>query len=1123
MRSGVALFPSGTGVLAPAAVGLATLFFIFLDISAGQVDPPSFDHGDYLQSLDASNHARGMRLYQGLCVNCHGADGKTPALPPAPAFGSGTLKFGSDPHAMFVTLTEGNGLMAPQRWMSPGERYDVIHYIRETFMKSRPDYVPVDASYLAKLPKAAPAVADERESLPGGERDFGPALASQLGRDKVSVLTIVLPDRHAIAYDLHTLDGAGLWQGGFLDLSGTQHSRLRGEGVPKPGGTPLPALQTWQWAHGGTFDYPRERLLARGPMPSEWMHYHGHYLYGDQVVLSYSIDGRQILELPGKQSGSDALTHTFTVAPSDRGLRLAVADLRSEIMVAEGGAAAAMVILGDLAGFTGIALHGLAEGLRLSAGETGRRLVLAIPPAERELTFQVVRMTGKGQAALDSFRGLVAWKDLQEPLRNLQLMCTGGPGRWPQTFTIGGETGGDAAAYVIDTLTFPESTPSHTWFRTSALAFHEDGTLYIATHGGDIWSVRGLDEGLKALQWKRFAAGLYEPFGLQVVDDDVYATCKDRLVRLRDLNADGEADFYASFSADEDVSSFFHAYNFDLMRDRAGYFYYVKAGQYTSHALPGAVVRVSPDGEQRQVICTGFRTPNGMGILPADRLTVSDNQGNWIPASKVSLVRPGGFYGYAQTHSRPGFWEPDGGRIDHREEAFPATFDQPLIWMPQAFDNSSGGQLWVDDSRWGPLSGRLLHTSFGKGWLYYFLLQDLGDTAQAAVVRLPLDFKTGIMRARVNPADGQVYAVGLNGWNGNGRKGLEEGGAFRVRYTGKPLKLLTNAQVRDDGLELTFNFPVEAESAARLENYQVEQWNYRWLPRYGSEIWSAREPDKTGKDQVAVASARRLPHGHGVLLHITDLQPVNQLHLRLSLQPEEGGPPFEEELYWTINGFPDGRRWQQPAPYAGDGKRKPKKGSADKWIRLFDGGTLTGWTPRAQGEVSVFNGEIQIRSRTNLWLVHQRILDDFILEAEVKLPPGEAGEGETGSGINSGIAFRCQGAEGRPKGYQCEIDGSDRRRTGGLYAMGSGGWLWPAKGDEASASQFVEMSKGSFRRDDWNRFRIECRGPDIRLYVNGIPTTRYRDDRFSRGYIALQHHGRGGVYRFRDIRVKPWR
>ena len=74
---------------------------------------------------------------------------------------------------------------------------------------------------------------------------------------------------------------------------------------------------------------------------------------------------------------------------------------------------------------------------------------------------------------------------------------------------------------------------------------------------------------------------MYEPFGLQVIDGLVYVTCKDRLTRLHDLNDDGEADFYESFSADDDVSTFFHAFNFDLQRDTQGNLYYAKSGQYT--------------------------------------------------------------------------------------------------------------------------------------------------------------------------------------------------------------------------------------------------------------------------------------------------------------------------------------------------------------------------------------------------------------------------------------------------------------------------------------------------------------------------------------------------------------
>ena len=118
-------------------------------------------------------------------------------------------------------------------------------------------------------------------------------------------------------------------------------------------------------------------------------------------------------------------------------------------------------------------------------------------------------------------------------------------------------------------------------------------------------------------------------------------------------------------------------------------------------------------------------------------------------------------------------WAPDGGRIDHRKVIPPKTFDQPIIWMPQDFDNSSGGQLWVDDPRWGPLSGRLLHTSFGKGWLYYMMLQEVDGHDQAAIVRLKLDALTIVVvgdKTSVEPGLASLGRGEVEHWDSDGNK-----------------------------------------------------------------------------------------------------------------------------------------------------------------------------------------------------------------------------------------------------------------------------------------------------------------------------------------------------------------
>ncbi len=884
--------------------------------------PNAVDHAGILQTLDDEDFAGGETIYKTLCTNCHGADGITPLLPTARAFGSGELKFGSDPYAMFRTLTDGNGLMGPQTWMTDRERYQVIHYIRDTFMRPmRKDFVEINDGYLESLPTVN-VVVDEKDTI---QRDFGPALASQLSREISSALTVKLSPEITISYDLHSMDQGGLWSNGFLNLINTQHYRERGGGVAEPAGEPIPDMAAWRWGHDGTLDYPTDHLLARGPMPEEWMEYHGHYLHNNRVVLSYSIDGREILEVPSAPKGFRVVEQTLEIGPGEE-LVLSVgqligaddqytgrlsADARELALGNEG----EIQVLGrgrsgepdSLGRFFAASAWGDTDGVQWSRDDQ-QRLIIRFPADTGKRVVQIIRFAGGGEGRLLSFANFLRSRKLNKDApSNPADRLAGGEARWAETLHTSGQLGSNSEAYTLDSISIPpddEGNPYFTWFRTSALAFFPDGRMVVSTHGGDVWIVSGVDDDLEELSWKRFAAGLYEPFGLQVVDDKVYVTCKDRLTRLHDINGDGEADYYESFSADDDVSVNFHAFNFDLQRDAEGSFYYAKSGQYTDYKLPGSIIKVSSDGKKREVYCTGLRTPNGMGMLPDGRPTVSDNQGTWMPASKVSVCEPGGFYGYVQT-AATGNWAPDGGEIDHTKVVAPDTFDQPAIWMPQDFDNSSGGQLWVDDERWGPLSGRLLHTSFGKGWLYYMMMQEVDGVSQAAIVKFKLDAETGIHRARVNPADGQVYAIGLNGWNGSGRKGLAQGGISRFRYTGAETKMLTDVEVTPEGIRLEFNFSLSPETATEVGRYDLKQWNYAWTGSYGSEQYSTEGEWKVGADEVKITKVVTGEDGRSVLLKIPGIHPVNQVEINLDLIGSDGGA-FEDQAYLTINAVPGG-------------------------------------------------------------------------------------------------------------------------------------------------------------------------------------------------------------------------
>jgi hypothetical protein len=134
-------------------------------------------------------------------------------------------------------------------------------------------------------------------------------------------------------------------------------------------------------------------------------------------------------------------------------------------------------------------------------------------------------------------------------------------------------------------------------------------------------------------------------------------------------------------------------------------------------------LKISPVGTESEIFGTGFRDPNGLTVGPDDRVYVSDHQGGGMPASKVSYVRDDRFYGYIG-------WKHD--TVVDRE-----TFQQPVFWLPHDEDDSSGGQAWVTDERWGPLAGYMIHTSYGAGCAFYVLMQEMRDELQAAVVPFP--------------------------------------------------------------------------------------------------------------------------------------------------------------------------------------------------------------------------------------------------------------------------------------------------------------------------------------------------------------------------------------------------
>jgi glucose/arabinose dehydrogenase len=569
-----------------------------------------------------------------------------------------------------------------------------------------------------------------------------------------------------------------------------------------------------------TTDFNDPRAVPSGPLPG--VRYKGLYRHGRQVVLKYAVGDVDILELPGWKNG---LTRTFRIGPTTKTL-LASA---------------------------------LEEPIKGGPGVSFENGILKILPHPEPRLFALGDV------------------DIVDPA----TLIKGGPALWESVETKGTLGEGDGA-YVVDTLTLPDANPWGAWMRLTGVDFLSDGRIAVCTWNGDVWIVSGP---IEKLTWRRFATGLYEPLGICVLKDVVRVLCRDQIVELHDLNGDGEADEYRCFNSDTHTMASYHAFAFELHADAEGNLYYVSDGQRVDSAVPlhGCLVKVSKDGSTSQIVATGLRAANGMSVGPNGELTCADNQGNWVPSSRLNWVKPGGFYGFMPHHRRP---------------AAPAADDPPLCWLPHQIDNSSGGQIWVTSDKWGPFQGQLLHTSYGTASLFLAPFEKLGDVVQGGVVKFPLTFASGIMRGRFHPKDGQLYLAGLRGWQTSGAR---DGALQRVRYTGKPANALLGFKVLKGGLELTFTDPMDVAETANADNWSASRWNYLYSEKYGSDDYWVTNPKKKGREPVEITKA--VVNGKTVTLDIADFRPAMQMLIRGRVKAADGAA-VAVDLYHTVTRLP---------------------------------------------------------------------------------------------------------------------------------------------------------------------------------------------------------------------------
>lgn len=170
----------------------------------------------------------------------------------------------------------------------------------------------------------------------------------------------------------------------------------------------------------------------------------------------------------------------------------------------------------------------------------------------------------------------------------------------------------------------------------------------------------------------------------------------------------------------------------------------------------------------------------------------------------------------------------------------------------------------------------------------------------------------------------------------------------------------------------------------------------------------------------------------------------------------------------------------------------PGMTQAEKWIELFNGKDLTGWTGVNDVSFDVNEGNLRLVKGMG-WLRNDQIFDDFILEFECKALVDN---------FDSGFFIRS-GLEGKPwpdVGYQVNL----KQDAYGTLVRGT--------------RPMIKSTLEKFPVGEWAKIRIYAKSENATLEINGEELWQADFIEPENGLIGIQAENR--AFEFRNIRIQ---
>jgi hypothetical protein len=172
-----------------------------------------------------------------------------------------------------------------------------------------------------------------------------------------------------------------------------------------------------------------------------------------------------------------------------------------------------------------------------------------------------------------------------------------------------------------------------------------------------------------------------------------------------------------------------------------------------------------------------------------------------------------------------------------------------------------------------------------------------------------------------------------------------------------------------------------------------------------------------------------------------------------------------------------------------------------KWISLFNGKDLTGWTSHGKATWTVENGALVGQGDMG-HIYTDASCSDFEFKGKFRIT-------STGAKSNSGLYFRANSPadnpDGFPRGYEAQICNNQDAFTG---------WLWKPGTPTGKVTELLTKD------GEWFDYRIKMVGSHIQFWINGKLVMTYDDDEYKSGHFAIQCHNPGMKIEAKDMYYK---